>query len=515
MVSTRLNKFEHKEFEDTAGQFAISAGLLISLKLEKDALHKYESVLREKPDGLEMRHLHMLNWIALFFAQTGNDSTAVAVSKENDGLGFHISINRKTLDENTRSRTTSFVSCVYKAMMQKKATTEPQKLSHHHVVLRCMVENSWPAIRQRLEHLNTAINNTGGVDSLIAIWQGLDHRVATKKSAAEEIKSHIREHLISLSTLTIPTDSNGDTESHLRCLLTALNSCHGLLAYQSVPKPDDKSWYATLDHNTYHNLDKIFRCFNSVYEYQTGSIEFAFEGIEFIRKHLGSPANEAELQKHLHVLWVRDHVHQSLESQCHWDKSPEEYVGEILDTYEKYDSVICRPENDKHKLSLLDRCKALWTKASQITAMVHPEVELLYYLQEKKVEPLFTVIGTDSELCFVCGLYFDQVHKHMHTYWLTRSGSPNKAQQDWLLPPVVEAHNVGKKKWASMSAAAAGASVRWRAVEAIEAYLAKTRTTPPEPRITLEELTAEPELDVDFHKFGSYTEMAVRARKRE
>lgn len=81
-----------------AGQLSISAGLRIFSTLEKEISFKCKNTLGkgiEKPDDFDMELLSILNWIALFFAQTSQDSAAVAISKdaETDVLNVYVSIN--------------------------------------------------------------------------------------------------------------------------------------------------------------------------------------------------------------------------------------------------------------------------------------------------------------------------------------------------------------------------------------------------------------------------------------
>lgn len=100
-----------------AGQLSISAGLRIFSKLEKEISFKCKNTLGKgikKPNGL----LSILNWIALFFAQTSQDSTAVAISKdaETDVLNVYVFINRDAIGNSQHAQASSFQTCFYEVL---------------------------------------------------------------------------------------------------------------------------------------------------------------------------------------------------------------------------------------------------------------------------------------------------------------------------------------------------------------------------------------------------------------
>lgn len=168
-----------------AGQLSISAGLRIFSTLEKEISFKCKNTLGkgiEKPDDFDMELLSILNWIALFFAQTSQDSAAVAISKdaETDVLNVYVSINRDAIGNSQHAQANSFQTCVYEVLSSSSKTadadspsTQEVKGGQYGVLINTIVQTCWAMIHHRLEHLRAAIAHGGGPDTLLMLWQSL------------------------------------------------------------------------------------------------------------------------------------------------------------------------------------------------------------------------------------------------------------------------------------------------------------------------------------------------------
>lgn len=469
-----------RQNEERSGQLAISAGIRIFSKLENDFSIKYEYPPFEvpKPSDIDPESLDILNWIAMFFAQTSQDSAAVTMSKDSKGdvLYVHVSINHDKIGVNYRERAVSFLRCIHEAINLQIKSRESEEGERYKLLMSSVVTNCWPMIRHRLMLLKTAFTRAGGTDSVIKRWNSLKFSEETT-SGSVNTQSLLKRHLESLFNAAIPdTDKTDDRaqDTRIACLSTAVKACSGLIDLHFIPDPDDKKWYSSCEYGNYQALDEIFRCLRSVFDYHSETLVFANRGIPLVRKEAGVHADEKEFQKHVKVIWVREVMQSSLKSSCRWDLSPEEWIDRFLGGY---CGDICAPKCAQHRIDLISQFRNAWTKGAQNELRIHPEVELFYYLEEREIDVIINAIGTDSELCYACGLYFDQV-KDKRNNLLTRPGSPNKVLNDWMRPPVSEDHAVGKNKWARWCSSGAGVMIRRRTAVAIDAYLKMLEEVP-------------------------------------
>lgn len=492
----RLNKFENPQIEKTCGQLAISAGLRFLSKFEKELGHRYEPMVlpvpgESSPDDndnsqptVESLHtLHLLNWLALFLAQSNHDSTAVSIVKMDNAIVFYVSINKDTADTSYRQRAESLLECVYNVITHHvtgASARQGETGTQINGLIHTLVEKCWPKISQRLEELKVAITKAGGSESVVKIWPK-GHRYQEPPNTDSKLKSSpikcLQDQLTTLNTMNVPGLTEGTVETRFECLMQALESCKVLVDQHSVPKSDDNDWFKNLGDATYITLDQIYHHVRSVYDYYFTTSEFLAGGVNLLCKHIGTPNSKDKLREHMKILWVRDLPQFCIGSTCKWDLSPKEWIDGIIDDYSVTKPTLISPPRDKvHQLTLTTSCASLWTKGDPISARIHPGIELLYYLEDKNLATVCDVIGTSSELCCACGIYFEKLRdKQLRKRWLTRSRCTNMIETNWLLPPTNNRHHVGKNKWARFTALQTGAHIRKRTASSIDAYLKKNR----------------------------------------
>lgn len=484
----RLNKFDRPSFETDRGQTVLSAALRVTSRLEKEVPHRYKPLLRHRPrpeaiSSESSTVLQLLNWIALFLAHSSRDSTAAAITEEHDkSLCIHLSINKDKLEDSDRHRAVSMLYSIYQAItdqVQRNKSSQQQKPDLYNTLILLIINNCWPMISHRMEQLKDSIRNAGGVESLIGLWPpGYKHQDSSSTDAAAAGSSpfnQLRKQLETLSTISVQKLNEGTEDQRLQCLTKALHACEILISQNYVPRAEDVNWYADLDDSTYRKLDEVYCHVLSVYDYRSLTMKFISDGVIFLRNHIGTPDDEQMFGRKLTVIWIRDFLKLSLKSDCLWELSPEQWLSNLLIAYSAPSSVMCKPKGKEQKATFLHHCADFWSTGNAISALVHPEVELLYYLMQLGEERTLVcdAIGTDSELCFACYIYFDKVDDNGDMMWLRRSGtgSLNKVQDDWLLPPVNNAHCVGKLQWAQHAAVQTSAIIFHRAARCIDAYL--------------------------------------------
>lgn len=487
----RLNKFDRPSFEAYRGQTVLSASLRVTSRLEKEVPHRYKPFPRYRPFSGEHHTtspesstvLQLLNWIAMFLAHSSHDSTAAAITEERDkSLCIHLSINKDKLEDSDRRRAVSMIYCIYQAITdqaQRNTSSQQQKTDLYNNLTLSIINNCWPMISHRMDQLKVSIRNAGVVESLIGLWPpGYKNEGSWGTDAAAAGSppiDQLRKQLETLSTIPDQKFIEGTEDLRLQCLTTALHACEILVNQNYVPRADNVKWYAELDDSTYRKLDELFRHVLSVYDYRSLTMEFISAGVKLLCNHIGIPDNEQIFGKKLSVVWFRDTLKLSLKSACHWELSPEQWLSRLLIAYSVPGSTMCKPKSEIQKTTFLHHCADFWSAGDAVSALVHPEIELLYYLVQLGEERTLVcdAIGTDSELCFACDLYFDKVDEHADMKWLRRSGtgSLNKVQDNWLLPPVNNAHCVGQLQWAQHAAVQTSAIILHRAARCIDAYL--------------------------------------------
>lgn len=484
----RLNKFDRPSFEAYRGQTVLSASLRVTSRLEKEVPHRYKPLLRHRPrpeaiSSESSTLLQLLNWIALLLAHSSSDSTAAAITEENDkSLCIHVSINKDEVEESDRRRATSMLHCIYQAITdqaQHNTSSQQQKPDLYNTLIRSIINNCWSMISHRMEQLKVSIRHAGGIESLIGLWplefKHQDSSGTDEAAAGSSPFNQLRKQLETLSTISVQKLNEGTEDQRLQCLTTALHACEILISHNYVPRADNVKWYAELDDSTYRKLDEVYRHVLSVYDYRSLTMEFISNGVKFLCNHIGIPDNEQMFGRKLTVIWIRDNLKLSLKSDCLWELSPEQWLSNLLIAYSAPSSIMCKPKSEEQKATFLHHCADFWSAGDAISALVHPEVELLYYLMQLGEEKTLVcdAIGTDSELCFACYIYFDKVDDNGDMMWLRRSGtgSLNKVQDDWLLPPVNNAHCVAQLQWAQHAAVQTSAIILHRAARCIDAYL--------------------------------------------
>lgn len=500
----RLNKFEESSHEKGYGQFAISAGLRIAAKLEKGMHNKYSDSHEVRPEHIDLHPLHMLNWFALFFAQSDGESTAVAVTKNQNEIHVNISINSGKAQDIIKHRASAFLNCIYDRIVPNVGVQHPGNApkGDYDALIAVLVKNCSPMIQHRLKALKMAIDHAGGVESVMTHWQSIGHHALS--ATGSDVKANVHRHLTSLHSMlpNISEPAENTEAKHIQLLKSVLLACHALVELQFVPDQDDANWHSDLAYDVYQTLDNLYRQFRSIYSYHSETAEFSHSGIAYMQQLVGVEAlrTKVTFEKHVKVVWVCDRA--SLTSHCTWELPPRQWLSDFLHDYEAGNGSICRPENDAHKEKLMTHCASFWTQGEAISALIHPEIELLYFLKGKGINTDYYTIGTDSELCFVCGQFFEQVTKIGGEYWLTNSWSPNKIQEDWLLPPMAKVEGVADYSWAELPAKVTGLLVRVRAARAIEGCLKEHRTTP-QAKANVKEIREGPAIDVKYSSIRS------------
>lgn len=262
-----------RQNEEQSGQLAVSAGIRVFSKLENNFSIKYEYPPFEvpKPSDIDPESLHILNCIAMFFAQTSQDSAAVTMSKDlkGDVLYVHVSINHNKIGVNYCEQAVSFLWCIHEAInLQTKSSelAESEEGKQYKLLMSSYVKNCWPMIRHRLMLLKAAITRAGGTDLVIKCWNSLKFLEETT-SGSVNTQSLLKRHLESLFNAAIPDTNKTDDraqDTHITCLSTTIKACSGLIDLHFIPDPDNKKWYSSCEYGNYQILDEIFRCLHSV-----------------------------------------------------------------------------------------------------------------------------------------------------------------------------------------------------------------------------------------------------------
>lgn len=279
------------------------------------------------------------------------------------------------------------------------------------------------------------------------------------------------------------------------------SACRGLVDSHFIPTVNDMKWHENGEYGEYHTLDEFYRCFQSVYDYHSGSVEFASKGIQFLRGELGTYTDKSEFKEHMKIVWVRNVMKSTLKAHCNWDMSSTQWLEQYLADYAKM-GFVCIPKSKEHKSMLIDNCLHLWTGGTPNNIQVHPEVELLHYLERNNIGAIQSTIGTDSELCFVCGLYFDRVWDRR--CWITRPASMNRISNDWGVPLVITQHSSAEYEWLEDCALSTGVEIRRRTAAVVDVYLKRLKEKPKGEEKPVEKVPATG-LSGDDHSIASHS----------
>lgn len=477
-----LNKYSISLLEKEYGQTAVSAGLRLVKRLEDNLISQYQPTKLLMPAGGDFEHdgfvdpeaplaLNLLNWMALFLARPDHKTTAVAIVKERNGIHLAVSVGKNKVDDVDRKQAQSLLQCIHQAITrheEHKAAKSPDNAtgSEYDILIRSVVEHCWPMISHRLRALKSNIDTHGGVETLVKLWNTVHHGPDAAKAAS------MKTHLLSLHATKNLTETD-TVDSRVMSLSGAIQACKELVDHKMIPKMDDNTWGMEFSYATQKTLDKLYRDIYSVYDYHLTTTGLIAEGLGLLVETISAQTTMKEFDAQVKVVWTRDVLKTSLNSARVWEMSPEEWIEQYLKPYERKKTSICRPRDNAHKARLLQHCTTSWKVAESISAHVHPEIELLYYLSEGKRYVLCNAIGSDSELCYACGIYFNRVNDNLYGSWTTRGSAVNKVEEDWLIPPVVETHDVGKRSWAYASAVKTGVEISNRIQTSIDAYLKK------------------------------------------
>lgn len=477
----RLNVFELPSHEQFGGQTVISANLRLITRLESYLPSKYEPLtdarggmteadfgiepVEQYPDAPQV--LHLLNWMALFLAHPNHLSTAVAIVEGKDAPEIIVSVGKVKLDRADRAQSQSLQNCLLYAInrhVKHKAAKKAEKEfsdAEYGILLTSIAEKCWTMVSHRLQVLKATIDTAGGFEALVNLWG------TTKFGKAKERKAVLRDNLKALHTT--PALVEGDSvDTRLKCLLAAVCACKALVDPRIIPKLDDNTWTANVPYATHKALDSLYQGIYSIYDYHLATTELVSKGIALLIRHI--PAER--LSEGLKIIWTRDVFGMSLHSERTWEMSPEEWLNKFLPKSPEFP--YCQVRDEAHKAKLLQHCAGFWTAGERISAHVHPEIELLFYLVGKGKDALCDTIGSDSELCFMCGVFFDRVNDLQRVLWTTRWGSPNKVEEDWLLPPVGRQHDSRMSQWWARNAGLqSGTETRLRVLVPLDAYLKK------------------------------------------
>lgn len=209
-------------------------------------------------------------------------------------------------------------------------------------------------------------------------------------------------------------------------------------------------------------LHKVIRRVSRVAAYKTGSMQFGYLGIPFMRSVIGDNPTAGGID----VVLVSDPpiMEGPLSATYQWPYSPAEQIPLLFpektipdghsrtSTDDSIGSSSSSRTSSSHsctsELSRLDgdlRAELLqsdlmattWVKGGDVHVRIHPELQLVHYLMKHAVDVVYMAIGTSKPACWACGAYLDHLTMDMveegSKWWYT--GNRNKVYHQWMIPP--------------------------------------------------------------------------------
>lgn len=167
--------------------------------------------------------------------------------------------------------------------------------------------------------------------------------------------------------------------------------------------------------------------------YKRGSAEFAYRGIPYLKRVLGSDGIAKFMQNAggIRVKWVSSCAVNEPPKVYRWPSSPREYVAEILERdHFDLDYSDCKTREYVVQTETVDNA---WKKGDAVTPQLHCELRLIHYIEEHSIAVLDRTLGTSQPVCWACDCYINKLKSASVSGW-SMSQTSGKARDDWLLP---------------------------------------------------------------------------------
>lgn len=186
-------------------------------------------------------------------------------------------------------------------------------------------------------------------------------------------------------------------------------------------------------------LHELYRRLSRVSIYKSGSVNFAYSGISYLKNILGPDGIAKFIARTggIDIDWVNTRAIPPRMTR-YWPISPRDKVRDILEN-DTQELEHLGPEKLDY-ISQTDVVTGAWTQSEPVTPKVHCELQLILCLEEKlfyTTSTRFIAIGTSTPMCWACHYYIKRRKSLKFGFNLKwkLSQTSGKARDDWCLPP--------------------------------------------------------------------------------
>lgn len=442
----------------------ISASLHIQSLLNKDAPHRMvseivdydtcEYVPEDSKDGPSL-----MDWIALWFVHGEDDVVASAMTVENHDLTILIALSKGSSNVTNKNAWFEFKTMV-KAILGRDITGQ-EFVTNYTTVHDAMTKMCWEAISSRIHKLCELVRRTqkgsttnlGRLEGILTSWWTHHHlnpdptlRDATLKFFTDIVRLD--------DTIVNGGDSTQSTGKRSNLLQAVFNACEAAanFAYylKEVDRGEDSVWRKSLGKDDQALLAELLYAIQRILDYPHGARIFVNWGApKLFAPHFRHGNIASNVDAHLKIEWINDATNHPL-NPAHptWPMDSGNWLVNLVQS---------RPQGfptADNKVQARDAkirgtAKDFWTTGGVMATRVHVEIQMVYYLQSKRLTSMHNIIGVSAPICLSCESYFQGIRNVVgrSNQWAIRRSS-GKHVRDWLCPPVGDDHPVGRLDWA-------------------------------------------------------------------
>lgn len=456
--NVHLSKLQKEAIVPPSDQELISSSLILFGKLQKKYPHQlgqsldYDTCEFVPSDSKSFPPL--LDWISLFFAHGKDDSVASAMTQNSHGatLTIHLAHNRGCVTDQDKAVCTEFKSMLTEILEGNTALKQGQNGTDHNYdkVLTSLIKMCWPKIESTIKKLQEFARSThqggnvalGKLDGMLTLWLKQHQDIS-----ADTVRSGTLEFLTSVMRI----DSQVSTvDGRKSCLKNAIHACQKLanLGYLEVANSCDANWTKSADENYLLRLELSY-FINRLLDYHHGTETFLSWGMpNLFKPRLLTGEHVVDIDAKLKIEWV------NVSEILHLPEKPPTWQMNSDDWFVNY--VHSRPNSfyvadnkpSERDVAIRSATKDLWRTGETVATVVHVEVQMIYYLQHKRITPMYKAIGVSKPLCVTCEAYFYGFKNAVgdNNQWAVRSAS-GKLVKDWICPPYKDTLVEGRSEW--------------------------------------------------------------------